>query len=144
MKALTVLILLFACCGCAVVTVKEQKSETPAPLAEEKHTFSSTGVIGKLMMGISREEALALIGRTTTTGYELNASGSGYKPVAVANPYRSQKITKGPDIFVVDYYLTEIHNADGVIANDELTPLIFQADKLIGKGWEFFNEKIKP
>ena len=94
------------------------------------------------MLGISREEALALVGRTATTGYELKGAND-YKPVTVVNPYRSQKITKGSDVFVVDYYLTAVRKADGVVSDDELTPLIFQADKLIGKGWEFFNEKIK-
>jgi hypothetical protein len=142
MKTLSLLIIVFTLCGCAVVAVKEQASVAPAPRAGEMHTFASAATIQKLMLGISREEAVALIGRTSATGYELKGPGS-YKPVTVANPYRSQKITKGKDVFVVDYYLTQVRNPDGIIANDELTPLIFQADKLIGKGWDFFNEKVK-
>jgi hypothetical protein len=141
MNRLAVLILMFALSGCAVSTVSKEQTLGPAPQAAEGHTFASAETIRKLMLGISREEALALIGRTAATGYELK--GSEYKPVTVANPYRSQKITKGSDVFVVDYYMTDIRKSDGVVANDELTPLIFQADKLIGKGWEFFNQKIK-
>jgi hypothetical protein len=141
-RAALFLIMGFVLSGCAVTVNQHKTVSAPAVMLTEPHTFESADAIKKLMLGISREEALALIGRTTTTGYELKGA-SEYKPVTVANPYRSQKITKGSDVFVVDYYLTAVHKADGVVSDDELTPLVFQADKLIGKGWEFFNEKIK-
>jgi len=144
MKEIVMTLFLFTICGCAVMTVNEQKTAAPVPLPSgQPHIYASTAAIRKLMLGISREEALALIGRTATTGYELKDGTSTYTPLTVANPYRSQKITKGKDEFVVDYYLTETIKADGVVSNDELTPLVFQADKLIGKGWDFFNEKIR-
>jgi hypothetical protein len=131
--------------GCAV-TVNEHKTPTtasvPATPAGESYTFASAETIKKLMPGISREEALALIGRTTTTGYELQKFDE-YKPVTTANPYRSQKITRGSDVYEIDYYLSEIRKADGIVSDDELTPLVFQSDKLVGKGWDFLNEKIK-
>jgi len=136
-------VLIFGASGCAVVAVNDQKTVMmPVAQPSEGHTFAAAETINKLMLGISRDEALALVGRTVTTGYELKGTIE-YKPVTVANPYRSQKITKGSDVFAVDYYLTRIIKADGIVSNDELTPLVFQADKLIGKGWEFFNEKIK-
>ena len=137
------IVLAFVFSGCAVMTTPPTTSAGPAPLKTEEHAFASKETIRKLMLGISREEAVALIGRTVTTGYEMKAFGGGYKPVTTANPYRSQKITKASDVFEVDYYLTEVHKADSIVTDDELTPLVFQADKLIGKGWEFFNTKIK-
>ena len=143
MRELISVVFLFMVCGCSVVTVNQRAiTNAPAPASGERHAFASAETIKKLMLGISREEALALIGRTVTTGFELKGANE-YKPVTVANPYRSQKITKGSDVFAVDYYLTEVRKADGVVTDDELTPLVFQADKLIGKGWEFFNAKIK-
>jgi hypothetical protein len=144
MNRSVLLVLVLMVSGCAVSTVSREKTAAPAPQSAQDHTFASAETIHKLMLGISREEALALIGRTAVTGYELKGIGNEYKPLSVANPYRSQKITRGSDVFVVDYYMTDIHKADGVVANDELTPLVFQADKLIGKGWDFFNSKIKP
>lgn len=133
----------FLCYGCAVTTVtKPEPGSTSA--VSSVHVFASKEEIRKLMLGISREEAIALIGRTVVIGYELKNDGSKeYKAINTANPYRSQKITKGSDVFEVDYYLTEIRKADGVVSDEELTPLVFQANKLIGKSWQYFNEKIK-
>src|ERR1041384_2570468 len=132
-------ILVFLISGCAVVTVTPSKTSTISSNAIE-HTFPSDEAIRKLMPGVSREEAITLIGRTVTTGYELKAgAASEYQPVTMNNPYRSQKISKGDNIYEVDYYLTYVRQADGVVSDDELTPLIFQDNKLIGKGWEFFN-----
>jgi hypothetical protein len=136
------LILAFVVSGCAVTTVSPSaKTPVPAPQATEAHTFAAEATIKKLMLGVSREEALALIGRNAIVGYELK--GSEYKPVTMPNPYRSQKITKGADVFVVDYYVTGIDKADGAVTNDEVTPLIFEADKLVGKGWDYLNQRIK-
>lgn len=143
MNKILIVGLIFFISGCAVVTTKPSQTTTVNANAVE-HTFPSVEVIRKLMPGISREEALALIGRTVKTGYELKeGSVSEYQPVTMNNPSRSQKITKGNNTYEVDYYLTYIHKADGVVSDDELTPLVFQDNKLIGKGWEFFNEKVK-
>src|ERR1041385_9180740 len=102
MKELAVVILLFMLSGCAIMNVSPSGKTAVTPTAAtQPYTFASADAIRKLMLGVSREEALALIGRTTTTGYELK--GQSYKPVTVANPYRSQKITKGEDVYVVDY-----------------------------------------
>ncbi len=143
MDKILMVVLSFLISGCAVVTVKP--SQTTAVNANTiEHTFPSVGSIHKLMPGVSREEALALIGRTLTTGYELKENSvSEYQPVTMNNPYRSQKITRGKDVYEIDYYLTHIRKPDGAISDDELTPLAFEDNKLIGKGWEFFNSRIK-
>ncbi len=141
-KILTVVLALFVS-GCAVVTAKPSQTSAVNTHAIE-HTFPSAEAIRKLIPGVSREEALTLIGRTVTTGYELKEGSSAeYRPVTLNHPSRSQKITKGSNAYEVDFYLTHIRKADGTISDDELTPLVFQDNKLIGKGWEFFKEKIK-
>jgi hypothetical protein len=135
--------------GCAVTVgpgpsvEQPQQQMTVTPKITE-HVFPTEEAIGKLLLGVSREEALALIGRTVTVGYELREGANDeYQPTTSPNPYRSQQITKSQNVYQVDYYLTRITKADGVISDDELTPLVFQDNKLIGKGWEFFKEKTK-
>lgn len=145
--------------GCAVTTGPGPgPSSTQAPSVEQpmdqpqikvtpkitEHVFPTGEAIEKLLLGVSREEALALIGRTITVGYELmEGTTDEYRPTTSPNPYRSQQITKGGAVYQVDYYLTRVTKADGVISDDELTPLVFQDNKMIGKGWKFFDEKIK-
>ena len=132
------------CAGCAVTTVTTAPETVLSESPSVSHVFPSDEAVRKLLLGVSREEALALIGRTITIGYERKENAPDqYLPVTSPNPYRSQQITKGKSVYQVDYYLTKINKADGVIADDELTPLIFEDNKLIGKGWDFFNNKIR-
>ena len=143
MNKLAWLILLVFSAGCAITTAPNSEHVMSANNTAG-HVFSSDETIRKLLLGISREEALVLIGRTATVGYELkDGANDEYQPVTSPNPYRSQQITKGKDVYQVDYYLTRVNKADGVVSDDELTPLVFESNKLIGKGWEFFKSKIK-
>ncbi len=144
MKRLLWVLSCLALAGCAITTVTSAPDTVIVESPSASHVFPSDEVIRKLLLGVSREEALALIGRTLTIGYERTENAPDqYVPVTSPNPYRSQQITKGKNIYQVDYYLTKISKADGVIAEEELTPLIFEDNKLIGKGWDFFNSKIK-
>lgn len=142
------LIICLSLAGCAVTTVTTPvEQEKPAEFVDSPavhHTFPANETIEKLLPGISREEALALIGRSTTLGYELRQGTSDeYQAVTVQNPHKSQQFTKGNNIYQVDYYLVQINKADDNVADDELLPLVFESNRLIGKGWEFFNNKIK-
>lgn len=134
--------------GCAVTTVSTPQQTLEAPVPPSgfvvDHVFASDDEIRKLLPGVSREETLALIGRTLTVGYELRSgSKDEYQAVTTPNPHKSQQITKGGNVYQVDFYLTRIKRADGIVTDDELTPVVFESNKLIGKGWDFFNSKIK-
>lgn len=143
MKRLLWILSCLALAGCAVTTVTSAPDAVIAESPSASHVFASEEAVRKLLLGVSREEALALIGRSLTIGYERKENAPDeYLPVTSPNPYRSQQITKGKNVYQIDYYLTKINKADGVIADDELTPLVFENNKLIGKGWDFFNSKI--
>lgn len=132
--------------GCAVTTVTTPAEQKEAAIASVKvqHIFPAEDVIKKLLLGISREEALALIGRSTTIGYELRqGSADEYQAVTIQNPHKSQQVTKGNHVYQVDYYLVQIKAADNNITDDELIPLVFESNRLVGKGWEFLQSKIK-
>ncbi|MBI3617053.1 MAG: DUF3192 domain-containing protein [Candidatus Omnitrophica bacterium] len=60
--------------------------------------------------------------------------------VRVGMTSREVAATMGEKTTIDDvlYYFSHIQRADGIISSDELTPLVFEKDILIGKGWDFF------
>ena len=95
---------------------------------------------------MTRQEVQGVLGSEVTTGYELNqegASGSGYKPITVKNPYRCDVVHKGQREYAIDYYLVGIQHQDGNVTDEELVPFVFEGDHLVGHGWTFFNQQIK-
>lgn len=144
MKRNIYLLLILFAGGCAVTTVSTPPEQPAALSSSVNHVFASDDEIRKLLVGVSREETLALIGRTTAIGYELRqGSVDEYQAVTMTNPQKSQQYTVGKNVYQVDYYVTRINKADGLITEDELTPVVFESNKLVGKGWDFFNSKIK-
>jgi len=64
------------------------------------------------------------------------------------NPYRSEILQGKDKTFEVLYYYTDIKNYDAWygmkgIADDELTPLVFDEGKLIGWGWSYLEANVK-
>ena len=100
--------------------------------------------LSQLRPGLSRVQAASLLGKDVVTGYELADAASGqYKPITVTNPYRSEAVEKNKRSYTVDYYLVGIKVPDGKISDDELVPLVFYNDQLIGSGWDFLDQNIK-
>ena len=87
----------------------------------------------KLSIGITKSETLQIMG-TKTQRAETDV---------ITNPYRSETL-KGKDggIYEVLFYYTDIKKQDGAITDDELTPLVFKDNKLMGWGWSFLNENV--
>jgi hypothetical protein len=62
-------------------------------------------------------------------------------PVTINNPYRNEIVAgKDGSTLEVFYYVTDVHRNDGLITDDELTPLVFDNGKLIGWGQTFLND----
>ncbi len=103
--------------------------------------FLSSSLLRK---GMKRSQTADLLGKEVVTGYVLVDQASGqYNPVTTENPKRSEIFKRNNRSYVVDYYLVGIKIADDKIADDELLPLVFHRDILIGFGWEFFNKQVK-
>lgn len=84
--------------------------------------------IAKLSIGMTKENVLNILGSDSIDiGSQI-----------ISNPYKIETI-KGKEVI---YYYTDIKNRDGVISDDELTPLIFENNKLVGIGHNFL-ENIK-
>ena len=120
--------------GCASVETIPLKSANTDIM---QHRFIS---VSQLHTGLTRVEVATLLGKEIVTGYALvDEAGDQYKPITVGNPYRAEVIEKNKKTYAVDYYLIGIRTADDKVSDDELIPVIFNNDRLVGIGWDFFN-----
>ena len=127
--------------GC---TMAQVQMPAPTPRAALK-TFPSAEIIAQLPMGVQRQEAKAQAGASVVVGYETDLEAQANTPkkvkaIVINNPYKTENLEKNNKQYEVDYYLTHIDQADGTIADEELTPLVFENGRLVGKGWEFLNK----
>ena len=85
-----------------------------------------------------------MLGPQVIVGYEIVDEKKGmFKPVTVANPYRQQTLTRNNMTYEIAFYFSQIQQADEIISDDELMPLVFQGDKLVGQGWPYLNKLLK-
>ena len=93
----------------------------------------------KLSVGMTKEQSLAIMGH--------KSGGGRFGEPTVNSPYKSEILQGKDKTFEVLYYYTDIKSAiytanPATIADDELTPLVFDNGKLIGWGASFL-ENIK-
>lgn len=94
--------------------------------------------IDSIKLGMSYQEAAAIMGPSVKIGYkESDFQTGGFEPITLKHPYRAETLTVENKNYEVMYYFTAINKVDGIIADDELTPLVFEDQKLVGKGWDF-------
>jgi len=105
---------------------------------------------------MSKQEVLQIMGTKTKTCYDpfylivVPLTLGLFLPVAlmdtekVANPYRSETLESESTNrrFYVLYYYTEVKGKPYAVTDDQLTPLVFENDKLIGWGPSFLNDKV--
>ncbi len=90
--------------------------------------------------GMNREDVNTVMGREVVIGYEITDVKAGTtKPITMPNPHRSETVRDGERLLQVEFYFTHIRQPDGIISDDELTPLIFEDNRLIAKGWDALN-----
>lgn len=92
----------------------------------------------KLSIGMTKQEVLDIMGDKTIRDEIITAN----------NPYRSEIIQGKNKTLEVLYYYTDIKTYDAWlgykgIADDELTPLVFDEGKLIGWGNSFLDTNIQ-
>lgn len=90
--------------------------------------------------GMTPLEVKTLLGDKVVTGYDLTSPKKEITtPISLINPYREEIFKTGDKIYTVAYYFTSIKKQDGRITEDELTPLVFENNRLIGQGREFWG-----
>jgi len=127
---ITIIILSLFLSGCVSVGVEP----TPQKQVSGKEKKALTQM-NQVFVGMTYQEVSNLMGERVFIGYEGIAGDP--QPIALQSPYRVETLKDGEKSYEVLYYFTHIQKADGMIADDELTPLIFEEERLIGKGWDF-------
>ena len=100
--------------------------------------------VRSISRGMSKQEVAAILGTQVIVGYELADAKTGiFKPITLPNPHRIQTITKNNRTYDIAFYLTEVRQADELVSDDELTPFVFEQDKVVGQGWPFVNKILR-
>ena len=130
MKKMYVLFLSLFLSGC--VTVDNSPPHSSAATAEAPRA---------IMNGLSKEEVASVVGNSVVIGYEApTLTSADYQPITLANPYRVETLTARNKSFEVQYYFAGVKESDDVVTDEELTPYVFEQNKLIGYGWPFFKK----
>ena len=95
----------------------------------------------KLSAGMTRKEAMKVMGKS--------AGGGLFGEPSVKSPYKSETLQSNARSFELLYYYTDINSRihisnPGTIRDEDLTPLVFENDILIGWGKTFVKTLIKP
>ena len=111
--------------GCAVTTKPSLR-----PLTD----------VSDVMLGASKQAVKSVMGGEVVVGYEKSDNASGtFVPLTLKNPVRVEYMESAGKKYEVEYYFTQVKQADGNITDDELTPLVFDNGTLAGKDWAFLN-----
>ncbi len=91
--------------------------------------------------GMTYQEVLGVMGRELTVGYKKNdANVEIFDAQTMTNPHREEELVVNGLTYKILFYFTHVNKPDGMVAEDELTPLVFEDEKLIGKGSDFLHK----
>ena len=107
----------------------------------DKLSSSNRQNLTKLNIGMTRHNVMQLMGSESA---ELQWSFLDPHPYpSASNPYRVETLQGKDKVFEILYYCTDLKRNDGAVTDDELTPFVFERDKLIGWGWNFMEANIQ-
>lgn len=111
-----------------------------------------------LRTGMTREQVFEVMGTESVSAAGTESSGpvgiaedtlgvsqvqipiGGPKPV-LQNPHRNEVYEAGGATWEVLFYYTRVVADDGLVTDDELTPVVLRDATLVGIGWEFWAEQ---
>ena len=64
-------------------------------------------------------------------------------PFTIENPFKTEIYSNDVDVYKILYFYTDLVKRDGFITDEELTPIIFKNNKLIGWGRGVWKKIIK-
>ena len=135
MKKGLLLVLLMCLSGC--VTLPADQDSTVRANRDQKRSAGPTALtpINRVYVGMAYQEVIGIMGDRLTVGYEM-VDGRP-KRIFLKSPYRVETLKDGRKHYQILYYYTGVHKADGMVDEEELTPLVFEENRLIGKGRDF-------
>ncbi|NQU99521.1 MAG: DUF3192 domain-containing protein [Parcubacteria group bacterium] len=94
----------------------------------------------KLSLGMSKQQVFDVMGAEVFSD-EFFVSNSA--KLIIDNLDQSENVQMEDETFEVIYYVTDIKEDDGLISSDELTPIVFNKNRLIGWGNIFLENNIQ-
>jgi hypothetical protein len=147
-KALGCVAVLAALSGCSSATL-----QSASDFRDENRLNLS-----RLTSGMPRAEVLDIMGSASLTR-PLGSEGGGVartetdtlgvaqvqivpgaRGPALYNPMRSATYRAGDSVWEVLFYYVRLVEDDGVVADDELEPIVLRNGFLVGTGWRFYEE----
>ena len=64
-------------------------------------------------------------------------------PFTIENPFKIEIYSNDVDVYKILYFYTDLVKRDGFITDEELTPIIFKNNKLIGWGRDIWNKIVE-
>ena len=117
------------------------------PLHSELRSYNQSNLM-KVSLGMKKSQVIELMGgiQSIQTYYLFCGPFSCVRRRhnVVNNPYGRdlRKGVSGKNIEIVWYYTDNKHESE-TIKKDELTPIVFENDEMVGLGWGFFEDYSK-
>ena len=64
-------------------------------------------------------------------------------PFTIENPFKIEIYSNDVDVYKILYFYTDLVKRDGFITDEELTPVIFKNNKLMGWGRDVWNKIVE-
>ena len=111
------------------VVVNEQKPQEPE--------INEATSIEKVYLGMSEKDVSRIMGDEMVVGYQKNSRTGVLETINMGTVYKTETLKAGEKAYFIKYYFTSSNKADGIISEDELTPLVFEDSRLVGTSWDF-------
>ncbi len=115
------------------------------------------GNLDRLEPGMTREAVMETMGTESVRAAGTEAAGLGVRedslsvsrieiPVGdrpvLQNPHRTETFEAGGHAWEVLFYYTQLVRDDGLVTDDELTPVVLRDGILVGRGWDFWAAQV--
>ena len=118
---------------------KKSKKASEKKISKQEGKKSDISNMYLVYMGMTKEDVHKIMGEYLVVGYNKEQGDLSYEEIRIASPYSTKKIEKNGKVYEVEYYFTNIGKIDNCILDEELTPVVFEDGKVIGKGQKFLS-----
>ena len=91
--------------------------------------------LNELEIGMNENVVLMIMGSKTI---KIESA-----PFTIENPFKTEIYSNDIDVYKILYFYTDLVKRDGFITDEELTPIIFKNNKLIGWGRDVWKKIIE-
>ena len=108
-------------------------------MGTEKQRTHNRQQLSSLHLGMPKEEVIRTMGREEGSWCHASLFLVCIRSETIGNPYRTAGFEGQSKRYEVLYYHTDSKTGGKVMAEDELTPILIENDKLIGWGRDFLE-----